>query len=211
MKKYFILFMFLGVTGLLFSGLVAQAENNGASKLVRPLLGQTVKNDREVFREKMRSDREAFMQKLQADRDAFKVEIEKRKEEFKSATAAQKSEWRGRAQEMIGQRFEVAVRNLERMQGRVADVLEKLDADGKDTTDAENALDLSKQKLDDAKDKIEQIKDLLPDTGDKITTEIFAQIKLLAREAKDLLKESRNNLVQAIKEIGSLRGENESE
>jgi hypothetical protein len=66
---------------------------------------------------------------------------------------------------------------------------------------ATDFLNTSKSELADAKVKIEKIKTLIPDSGDKITADTFEQIKTLARDAKDLLKESHNNLVQAIKEI----------
>ena len=39
-----------------------------------------------------------------------------------------------------------------------------------------------------------------------MTPELFEQIKLQAREAKDLLKESKNYLHDSIKELKTLRG-----
>jgi hypothetical protein len=108
---------------------------------------------------------------------------------------------------MLATRFEMAVNNLEKIQNRVAEAIEELNDDGKDTEAASEFLNLSKEKLGDAKDKVAEIKALVPASGEEMTPEIFEKIKLLAREAKDLLKESREDLRRAIHELKELRGE----
>ena len=112
---------------------------------------------------------------------------------------------------MIGERFEVAVVNLERLQTRISDVIEKLTAEDKDTALATESLTLSKQKLAEAKVKIAEVKALIPDAGEQVTPEIFEKIKLGARDAKNLLKESHRALVDALKLVKSLNEENEDE
>ena len=222
MKKYSRLFVFLVVIGLMFSGATVKAEdddgenkdnrewNNTIRDEKKTFMGE-IKENRDLRREKMETERKAFNETLKANRESFKAEVKIKKEEFKLATVVKKEEFRGRAQEMIGQRFEVAITNMERMQTRVNNVIETLKTAGKDTTDATNYLNLSKQKLAEAKVKVAEIKTLIPDSGEKITPEVFEQIKLLAREAKDLLKESHSSLKDVIKEIKNLRGEKDDE
>lgn len=214
MKKYLSIFTFLLLAIVVSASTVAygeNGENRGPGSLNKGSgEGKSFmmpKGEREEFREKMKGEREAFLAKLKAEREAFTSELKAKKEEFKKKTKETKEEWRGKAMTMIGQRFEVAVRNLERIQTRVQEAINKL---GDDTVadDAQALLDQSKKELEDAKKKIAEIKTLLPDSGEKITVEIFEKIKLLAREAKDLLKESHDSLKQAVK---VLKGENEDD
>jgi len=217
MKKHFKLLVFLVATALMLSASVATAENEGQKS--RPALGGVMNEDRKALLDKMKetrdehrtemeAERKTFVEKLKTEREAFKAEVEAKKEEFRLANQQKKSEWRGKVKEMLGQRFEIVVQNIEKIQTRVSGLIDKLNADGKDTTDAQNYLNLSKQKLEDAKVKITQIKDLLPTTDDKVTADVFEQIKLLARDAKDALKESRNDLIQAVRALKDLQMEN---
>lgn len=215
MKKYLRLFAKLlvcfVVVGLMSGAFLVKAEDNGGNNTGRPAFNSEMKDKREALRERIQTERKTFRETLQTNREVFRREVQAKKEEFRLANGERKAKFCQAARNMIGQRFEVAVRNLERLQDRVGEVIEKLNADGKDTALAEESLDLSKQKLDDAKTKIAEIKALVPENCESVTPEIFEQIKLLAREAKDLLKESRENLRQAIKEIKDLRGENEED
>lgn len=156
-------------------------------------------------RNEMEVRREVFRNALKTDREAFLEELKIKREEFRLANAQRREEFRQKAKRMIGERFNVAVRNLERMQTRIGNIIEKLNTDGKNTDIATDYLNSSEEKLGNAKVKIAEIEALLPTDSGKITPEIFEQIKLLAREAKDLLKESHNDLVQAIKELKGLK------
>ena len=222
MKKYLKLFMFLTALGLLVSGPIARAEDDGinadvnASATVdvntddstkrespsRPSLGNTI--IRPLLQER-REERRDFVAKLKTERDAFKTEVEKEKEAFKTANQERRKEFWNKVGVVVGQRFTVAIAMIEKAQVRVGDIILKLDADGEDTTEIKANLDLSKQKLAEAKAKLAHIRSILPATGEKITAEIFAQIKLDAREAKDLLKEAVQAIRSAIQEIKSLR------
>jgi exonuclease VII small subunit len=216
MKKYLGTFGFLVVAGALATS-VALAETG-----TRPEFNKEQREDRMEFRtertedrkeflEKIGAERKAFMEKMKADKATFMEELKAKKEAWKLANKEDKGKFRGNAQKMIGQRFDMAVRNLERIQTRVGEEIVDLNEGGKNTDDAEDALDASKDKLDDAKDKLEDIKALIPDADEKVTPEVFEQIKLLAREAKDLLKESRENLVLAIKEVKELKDGDDEE
>ncbi len=221
MKKYSNLLVFaLGIflIGSAYVVQYVQAEDMGGrqefnkeQKEDRMEFKGEMAEDRKEFLEKMGTERKVFMDKMKADRAEFMEELKAKKEAWKLANKEDKAKFRGNAQKMIGQRFDMAIRNLERIQDRVDEVIADLKADGEDTDAAEDALALSEDKLDDAKEKIEDIKALIPDADEKVTPEVFEQIKLLAREAKDLLKESRENLVQAIKEVKILKGEDDSE
>ena len=193
MKKY-IGVLIAGVLAL--SALSVSAENNGLGDL---------SDERNAFREEMQAKRETFRTELEAKREAFRAEVEARKEEWKTANRERRTDFWNKAKRMLGERFEMAMRNLERMQTRVGELIDKLNEEGEDTGAATEFLNLSKDKLAEAKVKIDEIKALLPPDGEKITPEIFKQIKLKAREAKDLLKESHNALKDTIQEIKNLK------
>ena len=215
MKKYLSLFI---IFAFMFSVSLAKAEETPAN--TQSAFNNTLKAKREVFRGELQAKREAFKasvdanrqafnQSLKAERKVFVGELKTLRDEFKATKLEKKEQFRGNAQKMVGKRFEVAVRNLERIQARVSILIEKLNTAGKDTTDATEYLNLSTQKLDEAKLKVAEIEALIPASGEKVTPEIFEQIKLGARDAKDLFKESHNNLVQAIKLIKGQNAENE--
>ncbi len=157
----------------------------------------------------MRTERKTFFDGLRTDREKFLAELKAKKEEWKLANTERKTRFCRAAGKMIGQRFEVAVRNLERFQSRMDELILKLSEKGKDTSQAEDYLNQSKDKLDEAKDKIEDIRTLIPENCESITPEVWEQIKLRAREAKDLLKESHRSLIDALKELKSLKAEKE--
>ena|SRR3989344_8657134 len=224
MKKYLSLFVVVALA--LVVGVSVAGAEDAAKELPkkpattvrespsRPSLGalREMKDKRTAFREEMKTKRENFVNKLKTERDAFKTEVKTRKEEFKKLNAERKRDFCGKAKEMVSRKFEIAITELEKFQSRVGEVIAKLKTDGKDTTLAQEALDLSKSKLVDAKAKLAEVKTLVPEGGcENMTPEIFEKIKLGAREAKDLLKESRESLRQAIKEIKGLRNEDKDE
>ncbi len=208
MKKYLNILGFLIVAGVLVTS-VARAENGDRPEFFKDQKGERMEFKAQVFadKEEMRTERQAFMAKLKTEREAFMTELKAKKEAWKLANKEEKEKFRGRAQAMIGQRFDMAIRNLERMGDRLDAIIAELKADGEDTADAEEFMNSFEDKMDAAKDKLEDIKNLLPDSGEKITPEIFEQIKLLAREAKDLLKEAHGYLKDTIKEINGIRGD----
>ncbi len=213
MKKYINIFSFLALVTLLsFAGVVSgEEETSGERKNPneeRKVFIAQVKTEREEFRAEMETKRAAFMAKQKTDREAFLAELKTKREEWRAKASEAKEEWRGRALTMIGNRFEVAVRNLERIQARVGEVINTLPA-GEDKDAAADWLEASEDKLEEAQVKITEIKNALPDSGEKITVEVFEKIKLLAREAKDLLKESHHNLVEAIKAVKDAKGESD--
>jgi multidrug resistance efflux pump len=189
--------------------------------LDRPMLGRplledrkelrgALKEDRKIERQKMEEARKVFVDKLKTEREAFKTKVEQEKSDFKTANIEKKKEFFAKAGEVIGQRFVEAIKKLEDLQARVGTAIEKFSALGKDTSGAQTNLDLSKSKLAEAKTKLEETKALLPTDGSQITPEIFAQVKLGARTAKDLLKESKDALKNSIDELKALRGEDNS-
>jgi|GEM_PF-4515492 len=163
------------------------------------------------FRGKMIEARESFHEQLRANREKFLEEIKTRKEEWRAVNRERRMKFCEAARHMVGERFAAAIRNLERAQARLDEILAKFEAEGEDVGEAEALLQSSKQKLDDAKDKVAEIQALIPDGCESITAEIWAEIKVKAREAKDLLKESHGYLVDAIKVLKGLKGESEEE
>lgn len=197
MKKYI---GFIVLTGLVLSFSVAsfaRAEDRGQRQ-----------EDRQAFRTQLQTERKAFVDDLKTKRGAFMTEVKAKKEEWKTARTEARVAFCEKAKEMITKRFEFAITQLEKHQTRVGEIIVQLNTDGKDTTLATESLNLSKQKLADAKTKLSEVKALIPEGGcTNMTSEIFGKIKLGAREAKDLLKESREALRQAVKEIKTLKGE----
>lgn len=176
-------------------------------KTEREAFKEKAKTEREVLREKIKTDRDAFKEKLKTERDAFLAELKTRKEEWKNTKSEKKTEFCEKARDIFANKFREAISKLDGFQTRVSEVITKLEADIKDTAAAEAALALSKTKLADAKAKLAGIKDVVPEnTCENMTPELFEQIKLQAREAKNLLKESKNYLHDSIKELKALRG-----
>ena len=210
------------MAGLLLAVSVAGAENDRENK-ERPEWNKTTQGERrgftveqkearEAFRAEIDTERKIFHDSLKADRQAFQAELKSAKEEFKQAREERKEEFKNNAKNMIGERFEVAVRNLERMQERIGDLIDVVAEDEtKDTALAEELLELSKTILNEAKEKIEDIKDLIPEEGEEVTPEIFEQIKLAARDAKNLLKESHRALIDSLKTIKALKNEDDDD
>ncbi len=161
--------------------------------------------EREAFRAEIKAKQEEFKSKIDAERSAFKEEVEAKKAEFKANIAEKRSEFRAKAEEMMSKNFEAQTVNIERLQTRVSDEIEKLKAAGADTEKAVEYLAVSKQKLDEAKAKIAEVKALIPTTDSKVTVETFEKVKLGARDAKNLLKESHSNLVEALKTVKMIK------
>lgn len=212
MKKYF---SFIVIATLVLMGSVVMAESGPSSRsgtnLEKELRNNLVPSGKlsEEAKEEFKAHREAFRAQLQARRDVFKNEIKTKKEEFKKATSDMKRRFRENVANMIGQRFVSAFTNLERMQAKVAQLIERAETQGRDMDEAEEYLKDSKDKLAAAKAKLAEVKKLLPATGEQVTAEIFEKIKLGARETKDLVKESHKSLVEAIKEIRGTHDEEE--
>lgn len=165
----------------------------------------------EAERKERQSARQAFVARMQTEREAFRAKVEIEKEAFRNATRERKEQFWSAASKVLGQRFVVAITKLEGVQVKLSAVITRMNNDGKDTTVAQANLDSSKQKIVAAKLKLETAKNLLPTDGSKVTAEVFAEIKLKAREAKDLLKESKDYLQSAIKEIRSLQASSKIE
>lgn len=200
MKKYLGLVI---MAGLLFSSSLALADHNEEKGN-----GEDSSFKHEDFREKIKSGQEAWRARFKTERESFIAELKSRKEEWRNASSEKRRMFWNGAQEIVSRRFEVAVTNLEKVQDRIEALIVKLEDEGKDTEVAEEYLDSSKETLAEAKEKLAEVKALLPDDGEKVTAEIFEKIKLGAREAKDLLKESHNDLILSIKEIKSVKEEN---
>lgn len=200
MRKYII---FVMLAGLVLSSPLARAEDSEDSA--------SLKSRRADFKEETKTRRETFVSGLKENREAFMAELKTRKEAWKTTRSEMKLKFCEKVNEIITKRFSTVLTQLEKFQTRVADKIEELKDAEEDTTLATAALNLSKSKLADAKAKLLEIKGLVPDNCTKITPEIFAKIKLGAREAKDLLKESRESLHQAVEEIKNLKDDNESE
>lgn len=177
------------------------------NKAERDALKAKFEAQRETFKTQIKTEKEAFVAKLKTEKEAFLAELKNKKEAWKTVTEEKKAEFCEKAKETFSNKFTEAISKLESFQTRVAEAIVSLKADGKDTTAAEEALTLSKTKLADAKAKLAGIKDVVPETTcADMNADVFAQIKLQAREAKDLLKESKINLQTSIKELKTLRG-----
>lgn len=222
MKKY----LFLLVLATLMFGNFALAEENEDDEIrpMPPIYNPDLKERKTFFEEKIKErpgvfmadkekreewknkteERKAFFEELKSNREKFLSELKAKREEWKNATKERKQEFCNKAREIAQSRFSMAISSLEKMQERVASIIEKLNSEGKDTSSALSNLNSSKEKLSLAKAKVEEIKKLAPEGCSDVTPENFEKIKTLAREAKDLLKESREYLHQAIEELKSL-------
>lgn len=194
MKKYMSLVLLFGLM-LSFSPALAQGASDPERMppIINPDLKPQLTQERKDFVEKIKSERETFMQELKAKREAFR-----------QASAEQKNQFCEKAKRAWGERFGMSISALEKIQDKVEDLIEKSKVNNKDTTKAEEYLKISREKSDAAKKKLEDTKAGLPTDCSKLTPEDYEKIKLSTREARDLLKESRENLHQAIKELRTM-------
>lgn len=204
---------------MLSLGTVASAQTTTTSTTVQTRTAgelrtqerQTINTDRTALKQEIQAKRDAFKKDLRDQRDSFMKEVKILKAEFQKNNAQKKEEFRGRAQEMLSKEFDMAVRNLEALQARVASRISKEKLAGKDTTIEETALANSKIQLDAAKIKIAEVKALIPIDGAKITDDIFEKIKLGARDAKDLLKQVHQELIHAVTGLKEQEGKNDQQ
>jgi len=175
----------------------------------------TIKSDleakKETFKAKIEAERLAFNQTLKTEREAFKAEVGKLKEDWKSNNAEKKAKFCAGATEMTTKKFANVTSKLEEVGTKIEGEITALKEGGKDTSNAESSLDFGKQKLAEAKTKLLEIKALVPADCANMTADTFEKIKLGARDAKNLLKESRESFRAAVKEIKILKGESGAE
>ncbi len=159
----------------------------------------------------IRADMKANLDQMKAERETFRQKLMTEKEDFRKDIAQRRSVFRERAQKMLTERFDMAVKVLESFQARIQSRIDKQKAEGKDTTAAQASLDAAKIKLTEAKAKIAEVKALIPDSDVKVTADIFANIKLGARDAKDLLKEVHQDMVTAITSLKANNDDNQGD
>ncbi len=205
MKKY-MGFVLLGV--LLFTASSSKAQDATTASATPPAAGVNMFDHRVINNDKMQAEREALKTKLETERETFKKEVQTKKEEFKKIKDDNKNEFRNNALKMISENFDSAVKNIEKLQARVTAVIAKAKLAGIDTTLTEAALADSKTKLNASKAKLAEVKALILTDGTKITADIFVKIKIGAREAKDLLKQARQELVHAVAVLKGMNNEN---
>lgn len=203
-------------TGLSVSGSASVQtdanDDNGASGSVRADLKemrqdrQDNRQNRLAFRQQLLANRQAFVSKLQADRQAFLADVNAKKGDWKNIKAEDKQKFYDTAKTAIAARFDAVVTMMADFQVKVGDMIDSLHADGKDTTDATADLNASIGKLNDAKAVLATLKGEVPADSADISADLWAKIKTDARTAKDDLKESRQDLHDAIQEIKDLNG-----
>jgi len=205
MKKYNN-FLVLALLLLAFSASTLSAYEGEKIRVAKPMMKAELKQDRGALRSKMEQKRQEFRNTLKSDLGAFKEEVKVGKKEFKSAKPEKKAQFCKAAGNMVSQKFDSAVKNLESFQARLENVIKKLKADGKDTTLAEESLALSKSKLAEAKNKLTNLRALVPASCENVTADTFEQVKLASREVKNLLKEVKSDLQQAVRALKELKG-----
>jgi hypothetical protein len=207
MKKYL---GFIVLTGLMIASF-ALAEDTDTTKPTPTLYGSEMREVRSDFRQTMSDERQAFMEKMKAEREAFLKELRTKKEEFRKANTLRKNEFCEKAKRAIGQRFGMSIKALGTIQDRVEAIIVKLAREGEDTQLAKEALEKSRQKSEEAKIKLSSVRTGLPADCSKLTPEDYEKIKTATREARDLLKESREYLRDAIDAIKNLKTEKEED
>ena len=168
------------------------------------LTKEEIATKKETFRVAFEAKKKEIKAAIAAEREAFKTKLEAQKAEFKAKVEQKRGEFRGKAKEVLSERFNAAVKNLTNAQTRVAAIIEKANAAGKDTAQAEVYLSDSKTKLADAQAKLAELKALVPTTDEKVTVEVWEQIKDGANVVKGLIKESHASLVEAVKVLKGL-------
>lgn len=218
MKKYLSLFVISGLVLSFSLASFAQADDHGIGFEAKTSFKaginsdqsgfkDSIKSKEEAFKAKIEAERTAFEQSLKTEKETFKTEIQKLKEDWKNSNPKNKADFCEKATAITTVRFQEAISKLEAVQAKVSAEITVLHNAGKDTTAATASLNLSTQKLADAKAKLATVKALIPANCSNMTSDLFAQIKQGARDAKDLLKESKQNLHLSIEAINLINGD----
>jgi hypothetical protein len=102
--------------------------------------------------------------------------------------------------------FDVAIRNLDSLSGRVNSLVAKISATGKDVTVLQPALASSTVKIALAKTEYNNLKNLIPQTIlAKNRKTILAQIKTQTEKTKNAIKEAHASVVDIINSLRFLR------
>ena len=207
MKKSF--FLSLAIVALLITGATAVAyaeegaDDTKANRVYDP-------KPREPFFRPIK-DAEEVRDSIEEKRAEFKENFEERREEFKTRFDEFRKEKIARMIEVMKKRFAAAIERLRGIADRIEARIEKLeDETDKDLAQAQVYVDEAREHLNDAEEALDDIgtsTDLFSD--ETKAGERFGVLRGLLTEAKAAIKEARESLGLALKEIGFSRGDAE--
>ncbi len=176
---------------------VAPKGSNLRSELTQKL--QELKAQRESLIKEFQAKKKEVLDNIKIEKKDFEDKLKVEKADFEANIKEKRSEFRGKAEEILSGRFVAAVKNITSIQDRIAARIAALKTAGKDVSQAETYLSDSKLKLGQAQTKLAEIKALIPTTDLKVTVENWQKIKQGANDVKNLIKESHQDLVEAVK------------
>jgi hypothetical protein len=158
------------------------------------------------FHTNMYAARQTLLSDIASSYAAFTAETSAGKSVWSKASAADKQSFYDTAKNVVPAKFDTIISELGSYQSAVSDMIDAMKKSGKNMIEAQGALSASSKLLSQARAKIENIKFGLPADPSPITPDFWGAIRLSAREARDELKESREDLHEAILIIENLNG-----
>lgn len=155
---------------------------------------QEMLDGRQALLANMRSDYAAFVSETAAGTAAWGAKSAADKQNFSAAVQASAA------------RFDQAILAMGEYQENAGAMLDLLTKQGKIVTQPADTLGSAWRLLEEARDKITIMKKALPADPGTLTGTTWAQIRLAARDARNALKESREDVHEAIVEIRNLAG-----
>ncbi|MDQ5954506.1 MAG: hypothetical protein QG583_434 [Patescibacteria group bacterium] len=183
----FLLLAFFG------GGYIVNAENNDGRKIA-PWKVETREDRKELWQEN-KGEREAWREETKEKREEWKTEMEKNREEWKKKMEENKGDFKKNGRMKIGMAFMSRIEALSRIAEKIENRIEKLEADGQDTGDAQSFVDQAQNSIEDAENKMALVKTAI-EAGEEREV-----IKTKIEAVKTAMKSAHESLKKAVQEI----------
>ena len=193
MKKYLNLFLVLVMVFGIGTSIAKAEEGSGWAK--PPLWNKEAKEERKELFKENKGEREAWREDMKERREEWKTEMEKNREEWKKKMEESKGDFKKNGRMKIGMAFMGRIEALSRIAEKIENRIEKLEADGQDTGEAQSFVDQAQNNIEDAEKKMALVKTAIEAGEDKEV------IKTKIEAVKTAMKSAHESLKNAIKEI----------
>lgn len=193
MKKYLNLFLILVMVFGVGTSIARAEENTGRAK--PPLWNKEVRKERKELFKENKEERDAWRADMKEKREEWKSEMEKNREEWKKKMEESKGDFKKNGRMKIGMAFMGRIEALSRIAEKIENRIEKLEADGQDTGEAQSFVDQAQNSIKDAEDKMKLVKTAIEAGEEKEV------IKTKIEDVKVAMKSAHENLKKAVEEI----------
>jgi len=168
-------------------------------------LEQEVKNKREEMRMEVEKKREEMHAVIDKKREEFKLKAQERKDDLKKKLGAQRAERIEQFFNNMVRKFEEAIERLDNNAKRVSAMLDKVAANGRDTTALKSKLEEARAKIMDARQAFEGAKTKYTEAAKDPDFKVaFAKVHEVVAGVAEKVKEAHRALAEVISSIKGL-------